>query len=143
METTFTPIQSLAGGMLIGLSAVLLMGLMGRIMGATGVLAGVLFPANRSDFSWRAALILGMVTAPGFLILTTGAGPEIVTTVPTPLLALGGLIVGLGVTFGGGCTSGHGVCGLARFSPRSLVATATFMVFTAATVFILRHVIGV
>ncbi len=142
METSFTPLMSLAGGALIGLSAVLLMATLGRIMGATGVLTGVIVPYTRSDWSWRVAVLAGMVSAPVLAALVTGFRPEI--TVPgTPLmLVVGGLIVGVGVTFGAGCTSGHGVCGNARLSPRSLVATGVFMVATAVTVFIIRHVIG-
>ena len=142
METTFTPLQSLAGGVLIGVAAVLLMALHGRIAGATGILAGVIMPQGRDDFLVKAALLAGMVAAPTVFLLATGAGPEI--TVPVSMLALivGGVIVGVGVTLGNGCTSGHGVCGLARFSLRSLVATLTFMATTAATVFVVRHVIG-
>lgn len=141
-ETAFTPWASLGGGVLIGLSAVLLMLTLGRIMGATGVLAGLFAPASTMDFAWRAVLVLGMVTGPAVLWLATGAMPEVTVPVSTPMLILGGLIVGLGVTYGGGCTSGHGVCGMARLSPRSIVATLTFMASTAATVFIIRHVIG-
>ena len=142
IETTFTPWQSLGGGVLIGLASVLLMLVAGRIMGATGVLAGVFAPASRADFGWRAALLLGMVTAPTLYLLITGGMPEITVPVSTPMLLIGGLIVGIGVTFGSGCTSGHGVCGMARLSPRSIVATLTFMATTAATVYVIRHVIG-
>lgn len=142
METTFTPIQSLAGGALIGAAAVLLMATLGRVMGATGVLAGFLTPASRDDWSWRAAMLAGMVSAPAAIWIASGATVELTATVSTPLLIVGGLLVGLGVTFGSGCTSGHGVCGLARFSSRSLAATVVFMAATAATVFILRHGLG-
>jgi len=142
METTFTPWASLGGGVLIGLAAVLLMLVRGRIMGATGVLAGVISPDSRDDFLWRALLIAGMVTAPAVIWLATGAMPAVEVPISTGAMIVGGLIVGIGVTFGAGCTSGHGVCGIARLSPRSIVATATFMVFTAATVFGIRHVIG-
>lgn len=142
IETTFTPLQSLAGGGLIGLSAVLLMASMGRIMGATGILAGLLQPANLSDWSWRAAVVAGMVTGPLVVMLVTGQFPEVQVPISTTMMIVGGVIVGIGVTFGGGCTSGHGVCGMARLSPRSIVATVTFMIATFATVYVVRHVIG-
>ncbi len=106
--TDFTPWQSLAGGGLIGLAAVLLMLTTGRIMGATGVLAGFLRPASRTDWLWRAVLIAGMVTAPLLGRGVTGGGPVISVPVPAPMLLLGGFTVGLGVTFGGGCPRGTG-----------------------------------
>lgn len=142
IETAFTPWQSLGGGALIGLASVLLMLVAGRIMGATGILAGVFTPASRSDFAWRAALLLGMVTGPTVYWLVTGGMPEITVPVSVPMLLIGGFIVGLGVTYGSGCTSGHGVCGMARLSPRSIAATLTFMASTGVTVFVVRHVIG-
>ncbi|MDG3042942.1 YeeE/YedE family protein [Roseicyclus marinus] len=142
IETVFTPWQSLGGGVLIGLSAVLLMLAVGRVMGATGVLAGIFAPASIADLSWRLALLAGMVTGPTVYWLATGGMPEITVPVSMPMLLIGGFIVGVGVTYGSGCTSGHGVCGMARLSPRSIVATITFMIATAITVFIIRHVIG-
>jgi uncharacterized membrane protein YedE/YeeE len=142
METLFTPWASLAGGVLIGLSATLLMLTLGRVMGATGLLAGLIQPNSGSDFSWRAALLAGMLTGPAVVWLVTGAMPEIEVPISTPALLIGGLIVGLGVTYGSGCTSGHGVCGMARLSPRSIAATVTFMIFTGATVYVVRHVLG-
>lgn len=142
METAFTPYMSLAGGGLIGLAAVLLMATLGRVFGATGVLTGLLFPAGREDFSWRLSLLLGMITGPLVFWLAAGGLPEISVPVSNVMLVVGGLLVGLGVTFGGGCTSGHGVCGVARMSSRSVVATVTFMIFTAVTVYVLRHVLG-
>ncbi|MFW5654377.1 MAG: YeeE/YedE family protein [Roseicyclus sp.] len=141
-ETAFTPWTSLGGGALIGLAAVLLMLTLGRIMGATGILAGLMAPASREDFGWRAALVLGMVTGPAVFWLLTGGMPEVTVTVSTPVLIVSGLIVGLGVTYGAGCTSGHGVCGMARLSPRSIAATLTFMASTGVTVFLVRHVFG-
>lgn len=141
-ETAFTPWASLGGGVLIGLAAVLLMLAIGRVMGATGILAGLFAPASSQDFAWRAALLLGMVTGPAVYLLATGSMPEITVPVSTPMLILGGLVVGVGVTYGSGCTSGHGVCGMARLSPRSIAATLTFMATTAATVYVVRHVIG-
>ena len=142
METAFTPLQSLSGGVLIGLAAVLLMAVMGRVMGATGILAGVMSPSDRSDFAWRAAVVLGMVSGPAAVWAMTGALPAVQVPVSTPMLLVGGFIVGVGVTYGSGCTSGHGVCGMARLSPRSIAATLTFMVTTFATVFVVRHVVG-
>ena len=142
METAFTPLASLAGGVLIGLAAVLLMLLHGRIAGATGVLAGALLPAGFADWSWRIAMIAGMVTAPALLFLFSGAMPLVQVPVSMLALIIGGLIVGVGVTLGSGCTSGHGVCGMARLSTRSIAATLTFMTVTFATVFVVRHVVG-
>ena len=142
METSFTPLASLAGGVLIGAAAVLLMMLHGRIAGATGVLAGALLPAGIADWSWRIAMIAGMMTAPALVFLTSGAMPAIQVPVSTLALVFGGLIVGVGVTLGSGCTSGHGVCGMARLSQRSIAATLTFMIVTFVTVYIVRHVLG-
>lgn len=142
METVFTPFQSLGGGALIGLAAVLLMASLGRIMGATGILAGLLQPANVSDWSWRAAMVIGMISGPLVVFLLSGQMPTVQVPGSTPMLIIGGFIVGIGVTFGAGCTSGHGVCGMARLSPRSIAATLTFMITTAVTVYVIRHVIG-
>ena len=138
--TDFTPFQSLLGGALIGLSAVLLMALHGRIAGMTGILTGVIPPLS-PEWRWRAAFLAGAVLAP---LLYLAAGGQIVFSVPVPTLALvvGGFLVGIGVHFGGGCPSGHGICGIARLSPRSIVAVAAFMAAAFATVFIIRHVIG-
>lgn len=142
IETAFTPWASLTGGVLIGLSATLLMLTLGRVMGATGILSGLIRPASGDDFAWRAALVAGMVTAPALPWLMSGDMPAVEVPVSTAALMLGGLIVGLGVTYGAGCTSGHGVCGMARLSPRSIAATITFMIFTGLTVYLIRHVIG-
>ncbi|WP_299629357.1 YeeE/YedE thiosulfate transporter family protein [uncultured Tateyamaria sp.] len=142
METAFTPLQSLGGGALIGLAAVLLMATVGRVMGATGILAGLLTPVDKADWTWRAVMLLGMITGPVAMMALTGQMPAVQVPISTPMLVVGGLIVGIGVTFGGGCTSGHGVCGMARLSPRSIVATLTFMLTTGITVFVVRHVIG-
>ena len=140
MITDFTPFASLAGGILIGLSAVILMALNGRIAGMTALLGGVLQPQS-PDSPWRIAFLAGAIAAPVMAMLW---GAEFSFAAPTTgaLLALGGVIVGVGVTFGSGCTSGHGVCGLARLSPRSLVATLTFMATTFATVTLIRHGFG-
>lgn len=142
IETVFTPWASLAGGILIGVASTLLMLFSGRIMGATGVLAGLFQPSSGQDFSWRAALLAGMVTGPAVVWLVSGEMPAVQVPISTVALLVGGVIVGVGVTYGSGCTSGHGVCGMARLSPRSIVATLTFMAFTFATVFIVRHVLG-
>lgn len=142
METVFTPLQSLGGGVLIGLAAVILMATMGRVMGATGILAGVLQPAGMADWSWRAAVLAGMISGPVTVLLLTGSLPAIEVPVSTLMLIIGGFLVGIGVTFGAGCTSGHGVCGMARLSPRSIAATITFMITTGLTVYVVRHVLG-
>ena len=142
METTFTPLMSLGGGLMIGFAAVLSMALLGRIMGATGILAGFLAPSGFSDWSWRAAMVAGMVSGPLVVAFLTGNMLELSVPIETPMLIIGGFLVGVGVTFGGGCTSGHGVCGMARLSPRSVVATLTFMVVCFATVYVVRHVAG-
>ena len=142
MITEFTPVASLIGGILIGLSAVLLMAFQGRVFGATGILAGFMNPSNSSDWAWRAALLAGMVTAPALYAVFAGEFPAIDVPVSRLALIVGGLIVGIGVTYGSGCTSGHGVCGMARLSPRSIVATVTFMITTGITVYVVRHVLG-
>ncbi len=142
METAFTPLQSAAGGLAIGLSAVLFMALHGRILGATGIVAGLLAGVRSPGWALRAAFVAGSVTAPALVLLATGAWPAV--DVPVSILAVivGGVIVGFGAMLGSGCTSGHGVCGLARLSPRSAVAVATFMATAFATVFLVRHVLG-
>lgn len=142
METEFTPFMSLLGGVLIGLSAVILMGLFGRVMGATGILAGFLMPASRQDWGWRAALLAGMATGPFVYFGLSGGFPAVEVPVSTTSMIIGGLLVGAGVTYGGGCTSGHGVCGIARLSPRSITATVVFMICALATVYVVRHLIG-
>ena len=139
MITEFTPLQSLGGGVLIGLSAVILMWLNGRIAGMTGILSGVI-PPLAQDWPWRAAFVAGAVAAP-LLWISAGNPVEFGVPVSNTALIIGGLIVGIGVTFGGGCTSGHGVCGIARLSPRSIVATAVFMAVAFATVFVIRHLV--
>ena len=142
IETAFTPYQSLAGGALIGLAAVFLMATMGRVFGATGILAGIVAPSSSSDLGWRLALFLGMITGPAAMLLLTGEMPAVQVPVSLPMLAIGGAIVGVGVTYGSGCTSGHGVCGMARLSPRSIAATLAFIFSTGVTVYVIRHVIG-
>lgn len=140
MITDFTPFASLFGGILIGLGAVILMAFNGRIAGMTAMLGGVLEPKS-PDSPWRLAFLAGAIAAP---LIATLLGAEFSFASPTTgvVLAIGGVIVGVGVTYGSGCTSGHGVCGLARLSPRSLVATLTFMATTFATVTLIRHGFG-
>lgn len=139
--TEFTPLMSLVGGTLIGLSAVLLMAFNGRIAGMTGILTGLLPPVS-TDWPWRAAFIAGAIAAPMLVLLLSNQTIGFDSSVADPWLAVSGLIVGVGVYFGSGCTSGHGVCGMARLSPRSIAATAVFMATTTATVFVSRHVLG-
>jgi len=140
MITTFTPATALLGGILIGLGAVILMAFNGRIAGMTAMLGGILEPAN-PDSPWRLAFLAGAISGP---MIATLLGAEFSFAAPMSgtVLAIGGVIVGVGVTYGSGCTSGHGVCGLARLSPRSVVATATFMATTFATVTLIRHGFG-
>jgi uncharacterized protein len=143
VETTFTPLMSLAGGVLIGLSAVLLMYFQGRIMGATGILSGLMSGDVPGDKIWRAAMVVGMIAGPLLVLALTGQMPAVEVPISLSMILIGGFIVGIGVTFGSGCTSGHGVCGMARLSPRSIVATLTFMIVAFVTVYVIRHVIGV
>lgn len=141
METEFTLYASLVGGALIGLAAVLLMAIHGKIAGMTGIVAGII-PPGSSDWPWRAAFLAGAVGVPSLLVALGFVDVPFEVPVSTPALIVGGLIVGVGVTYGGGCTSGHGVCGMARLSPRSIVATLVFMAATFATVYVTRHLIG-
>lgn len=142
METAFTPWASLGGGVLIGLAATLLMLTLGRVMGATGILNGLIAPTSRQDFTWRATILAGMISGPVVVLMFTGSLPAVEVPTSLPMLVVGGVIVGIGVTYGSGCTSGHGVCGMARLSPRSIAATVTFMIFTFATVYVVRHILG-
>lgn len=141
VATEFTPWASLIGGVLIGLSAVMVMVLFGRIAGIAGISTGAV-PSLRADWPWRLSFIAGLLAAP--LVFQAATGEPVAQTVGgnLPAMALAGLLVGFGTVWGSGCTSGHGVCGLARLSPRSLVATLTFMATAIVTVFVLRHVVG-
>ena len=136
----FTPWASLAGGILIGLATALLLLANGRVAGISGILGGLLRP-SRGDIAWRVTFILGLFVAP-LVWLTMGAMPPAQIDHSPALLAAGGLLVGVGTRFGSGCTSGHGVCGIARLSPRSLLATVCFLAAGFVTVFIVRHVLG-
>ena len=137
----FTPISSLIGGGLIGLSAVMLMLLSGRIAGISGIASGLLSFTWTPDSSWRLAFVVGLIGA-SVVLAVAGMKPEISFVTSLPMMALAGLIVGIGTVLGGGCTSGHGVCGIARLSPRSMVATIVFMAFGVATVFVVRHLLA-
>ncbi len=138
--TSFTPWASLAGGVVIGLATALFVLFNGRIAGISGVLGGLLKPV-RGDISWRVAFILGLIGAPLLYALFT-ALPRPQIDASYLGLVVAGLLVGVGTRFGSGCTSGHGVSGISRRSPRSLVATATFMLAGFATVYVVRHLIG-
>jgi len=137
----FTPLSAAIGGMLIGLAASGLVLFSGRIAGISGILGGLLRP-QRGNIGWRVAFLVGLIVSP--LIFSAVARlPDSRIDTPWPVLALAGLLVGLGTRYGAGCTSGHGVCGLSRLSPRSLAAVLTFMAAGFLTVFITRHVLGV
>ena len=138
---SFDPLSALLGGALIGLASVLLMMLNGRIAGISGILGGVLMP-GAGDRLWRIAFLAGLIAAP--LLFGLFGRPAPLPDMPAnwPLIVVAGLLVGFGARLGGGCTSGHGVCGVARFSLRSLVATGSFMVAAAIVVAVLRHAIG-
>lgn len=140
--TEFTPLESLAGGILIGFAAVALMVTLGRIAGISGTVNGLLTLRLNQDWAWRAAFIAGMVLSPLVFLGLSGRLPEISIPSSPALLIAGGFLIGAGVTFGSGCTSGHGVCGMSRLSIRSIVATLTFMATAGGTVFVIRHVIG-
>jgi len=136
----FTPWASLAGGVLIGLAAALFLLVNGRVAGISGILGGLLRPA-RGDIAWRAAFLAGLLFAPALYALATRY-PVPTIEAGYPLLLLAGALVGIGTRYGSGCTSGHGVCGLSRLSPRSLVATFAFMASGFATVFAVRHILA-
>jgi uncharacterized membrane protein YedE/YeeE len=138
--THFTPWPALAGGLLIGFAAAAFVLVNGRIAGISGILGGLLRPV-RGDVAWRIAFLAGLVAAPLAYALLAPL-PVVRIDADTGTLAAAGLLVGLGTRYGSGCTSGHGVCGLARLSPRSLVATVSFMAAGFATVFVLRHVLA-
>ena len=139
---TMTPLMAIGGGLLIGAAAALLLLLTGRIAGVSGMVAAAArMGAGGTPWSQATAFLVGLPIG-AVLIALLVRTPEVIVTSSVPLLIVAGLLVGFGTRLGNGCTSGHGVCGMARLSPRSLAATATFMASAAATVFILRHVIG-
>ncbi|GAA0794035.1 YeeE/YedE family protein [Marinobacterium sediminicola] len=140
----FTPLPALLGGALIGLSAAFLLYAKGRVAGISGIAGGIIYPESNGDISWRLVFVLGLILG-GFIYQFSGLGAgveHIQAVVSKPLLIAGGLLVGIGTQIGTGCTSGHGICGLARRSPRSLVATLCFMASAIVTVYITRHLIG-
>jgi len=132
---------SVLGGVLIGAAAVLLMATLGRIAGISGI-AGGLVRRGVGERGWRLAFVAGLLVAPMLLWLLRGDNGIGAPQVGMPWMALAGLLVGFGTGIGSGCTSGHGVCGVARWSPRSLWATAVFMLFGMATVYVVRHLLG-
>lgn len=138
---SFTPGHALAGGLLIGIAAAMLALLYGRTAGISGILGGMLRPTT-GDVGWRAAFIAGLVAAPLVYGLVS-LPPQSTIDASYGALIVAGLLVGIGTRYGAGCTSGHGVCGIGRLSPRSLVATAAFMGTGFVTVFLIRHVFGI
>jgi uncharacterized membrane protein YedE/YeeE len=136
----FTPASALLGGVLIGTAATLLLLLNGRIAGVSGI-AGGLLKARPGDMAWRLLFVLGLGTGAGTYALVSPAPLAIDIDASWPVLVIGGLLVGFGTQLGRGCTSGHGVCGIACLSPRSIAATLVFMTCAAVTVFLVRHVI--
>lgn len=139
--TSFTPVQALAGGLLIGLSAILLLWLNGRIAGVTGMITGLLVKPSTAP-GWRLLFLVGIVAGTAVYGLL-GHSTPLRQGFPTPLLIVAGLLTGYGTAQANGCTSGHGVCGMARFSVRSVAATCTFLGVAIVTTYVLRHVAGV
>lgn len=140
--TEFTPVTSFIGGMMIGLSAVLLMLWEGRVAGISGIAGRLLPPYRDGAFLSRLGFVIGLVAAPLAITSLSGVSVQQTVSADVPLMLVAGLLVGFGSVWGNGCTSGHGVCGLARLSARSMVATAVFMAAAVATVFVTRHVMG-
>ncbi|MBN8993050.1 MAG: YeeE/YedE family protein [Rhizobiales bacterium] len=139
--TEFTPGSALAGGLMIGASASLLLNLNGRIAGISGIVAG-LFQRDLREVSWRAAFVAGVLLAPLLYSVLFGPLPPVIFDAAVGMIMAAGLLVGFGTRLGSGCTSGHGVCGLSRGSPRSVLATGVFMITAVVTVLITRHLIG-
>ena len=136
----FTPYASLIGGVMIGLAALQLMLAHGRVMGISGILGGIVMPSGKSDSGWRVLFVIGMLAGPFAVIHLLDRPVDIMPAASGMILPVAGFIVGLGTAIGSGCTSGHGICGLARLSPRSLVAVGAFMATGIAIVFLVRHV---
>ena len=137
----FTPVSALLGGAMIGLAASALLLLNGRIAGISGILGGTL-EGSKDDLLWRISFLTGLVVGPWLVTAVRGRFPEIVMQAPLLTLIVAGILVGFGTRLGKGCTSGHGVCGVARASPRSIVATVVFFLAAAIIVFITHHVLG-
>ena len=138
----FTPVSALVGGALIGAAAAWFLIMNGRIAGISGVLGGLLQP-SQSDVGWRIAFLAGMLLAPLLFVAAGGAWPAVEIDASAGLLIVAGLLVGFGTRLGAGCTSGHGVCGIGRASPRSIAATLVFMATAIVTVLVTRHLMGV
>ena len=138
---SFTPIPSLLGGMILGVAAALYVLLHGRILGISGIISGLLHP-KLTDSAWRLNLVLGLISAPFLAALFFGIIPVVEIDSSWLAIVIAGLLVGFGAQYGSGCTSGHGICGLSRLSPRSLVATLAFMCAGFVMVFAIRHLIG-
>jgi uncharacterized protein len=136
---SFTPVSGLMGGLLIGLAVTLMMLLNGRIAGISSIVSGLLTPKS-GDTGWRAAFVLGLLLGALAFILAVGGPTQVDVLASPPAILIGGLLVGFGTRMGSGCTSGHGLCGIARFSRRSIVATAVFFGVAMLTVFLARHV---
>ncbi len=136
----FTPGLSLLGGVLAGAASALFILNNGRIAGISGILGGLLNP-RKDDIIWRIAFLLGLIAAPTVTFMFMPA-PEVTIEAETATLIIAGILVGVGTRYGSGCTSGHGICGLSRLSPRSLIATLTFMAAGIAIVFVMRHILN-
>ena len=138
---SFTPMASLVGGVMIGVAALLLMLLHGRVMGISGILGGIVRPVARDDVPWRLLFVVGALLGPLAVIYLVGRPVDVVPVASGLVLPVAGFFVGLGTAIGSGCTSGHGICGLARLSMRSAAAVGMFMITAVVTVYIVRHVV--
>ena len=138
---SFTPMASLVGGVMIGVAALLLMLLHGRVLGISGILGGIVRPAARDDVPWRLLFVAGALLGPLAVIYLVGRPVDVVPVASGLVLPVAGFLVGLGTAIGSGCTSGHGICGLARLSMRSAAAVGMFMITAVVTVYIVRHVV--
>ena len=142
---SFTPLASLVGGVMIGIAALLLMLTHGRVMGVSGILGGILGgligSSDKSDISWRVLFVIGVLAGPFLVMALTGAPVERASVASGFTLPIAGFLVGLGTAIGAGCTSGHGICGLARLSVRSAVAVGMFMATAIVTVYVVRHMV--
>ena len=138
---SFTPIPSLLGGMILGIAVALYVLLHGRILGISGIISGLLHP-TLTDSAWRLSLVFGLISAPFLAALFFGIIPVIEIDASWLVIVIAGLLVGFGAQYGSGCTSGHGICGLSRLSPRSLVATLAFLCSGFVMVFVIRQLMG-
>ncbi|HQS60546.1 MAG: YeeE/YedE [Polynucleobacter sp. 17-46-58] len=138
----FTPGPALLGGMILGIAAALYVLLHGRILGISGIVSGLLRP-RKGDWAWRLALLGGILTAPLWSALLFGMHTITIIDADWIAIIIAGLLVGFGAHYGSGCTSGHGICGLSSLSPRSLVATLSFMAAGFITVYVIRHLLGI